>query len=94
MCLGQKPDINLKQNCFGGQCNILTEKEGNSSTMIYYNRLPKSCNILIEPNRNITQFSQYGRVIAQIELFGKSYAEIKNRADEIRQKVMKNNREI
>ncbi len=94
ICLGQKPDITLKQNCFGGQFNILTEKEGNSNNMIYYNRLPKSCNILIRPDRNVTQLSQFGRVIAQMELFGKNYAEIKDRVDEIRNKVMKNNREI
>jgi len=94
LCLDQKPDINLKQNCFGGQFNILTEKEGNSNNMIYYNRLPKSCNILIRPDKNVTQLSQFGRVIAQMELFGKSYAEIKDRADEIRKKVMKNDREI
>jgi len=89
LCVGEKPDINFKQYCFGGQFNILTEQEGNSCDIIYYDRLPKDCTVFVKPEKYITQFSQYGRVIAQVELFGKSYAEIRQQADKIRQHVTK-----
>lgn len=91
LCLGQKPDISLSKQGFGGQFNILTEKEGNSSDIIHFARLPKSCSTFVQPNSKIVQFSQYGRVIAQVELFGNSYDEIKNQADTIRKNVMKEN---
>jgi len=89
LCLGQKPNIELKQNGFGAQCNIVTIKEGNSSNMVHYDKLPKSCSLFIPPNNNVMQFGECGRVIAQVELFGQTYAETKNKADAIRKRVMK-----
>jgi len=89
LCLGQKPTIHFKPHFFGGQFNIVIEQEGKSQHMIYYDKLPSQCKIFIPSNTKVTQFSQFGRVIAQVELFGKNYTEIKKKADKIRKQVMK-----
>lgn len=90
LCLGQQPKVRCTANGVGGQFNMLTTQEGSSSDLFDYEvPIPDFTDLFIPANTPIRQLSEYGVVIAQIELFGDTFAEIAARANAYRQRLLK-----
>ena len=90
LCLGQQPTVRCAANGVGGQFNVLTTQEGSSSDLFDYDvPIPHFTDLFIAANTPIRQLSEYGVVIAQIELFGDKFAEIEATANAYRRRLLK-----
>lgn len=91
LCLGIDPEVKLKTPVkIGGQYNIITLKEGDSSKIFDYELpVPFHINRFINEHHHIHQLSEFGIVIEQIEIFGSSYNSINRKADNWRKALLK-----
>ena len=90
LCLGQQPTVRCIANGVGGQFNVLTTQEGSSSDLFDYDvPIPDFTDLFIPADTPIRQLSEYGVVIAQIELFGDTFAEIESTANAYRRRLLK-----
>ena len=90
LCLGQQPEVSCRANGVGGQFNVLTTQEGSSSDLFDYDvPIPDFTDLFIAADTPVRQLSEYGVVIAQIELFGDVFAEIESTANAYRQRLLK-----
>jgi len=82
LCLGKKPDIVLNLKQCGAQFNLTTQKEGPVENFFDHGRsIRYGYNIFVKPGEEIYQRSEYGVVMAQLEIYGESYEQIKAAAD-------------
>lgn len=86
LCVGKKPSIpEFKTELFGGQFNINTKKEGPVSKIFNLpKRFPYKTRYFFNDKDYIRQLSEFGTVIAQMDITGSSYADIKKKADNLR----------
>jgi len=85
LCLGRSPVLPSSSKNWGGQFNVITQDEGTSSSMYNYDlENPELSSLFVQRNTPIRQLSKFGVVIAQLEIFGDSYEEIKTKADKQR----------
>ena len=90
LCLGQQPEVSCRANGVGGQFNVLTTQEGSSSDLFDYDvPIPDFTDLFIPADTPIRQLSEYGVVIAQIELFGDTFAELEATANAYRRRLLK-----
>jgi hypothetical protein len=90
LCLGILPKQIGLSDGFGGQFNVVTQYEGNSSDIFNYQAIsPSKLSIKRPEHTQIRNMSDFGTVITQFELTGRTYEEIKSIADDYRQKNLK-----
>ena len=90
LCLGQRPAVRCTAEGVGGQFNVITTQEGNSSDLFDYDvHIPFFTDLFIKSGTPIRQLSEYGIVIAQIELLGDTFAEIGATANAYRRRLLK-----
>ena len=90
LCLGKRPEVCFSTEGVGGQFNIITTQEGDSSDLFDYDvAIPFFTDLFIAPRTHIRQLSEYGAVIAQIELLGDSFAGIEATAAAYRRRLLK-----
>ena len=74
----------------GGQFNFITFAEGRAEYLLDFARaqaIPQ-LSLYVSPGDRVKQVSEFGTVLAQIDLFGRSYAEIHTEADRLRRLLL------
>ena len=75
----------------GGQFNLITFAEDAAENLLDHERARAVPGITIyfEPGSQVRQMSEFGIVLAQVDLFGDSYEEIHARAEGLRRRLLK-----
>lgn len=75
----------------GGQFNLITFAEDAAENLLDHEqaRTIPDMTIYFEPGSQVRQMSEFGIVLAQIDLFGDSYAEIHAQAEDVRHRLLK-----
>lgn len=90
LCVGKSPRVSLKPSCVAGQFNIVTEATGIARELFDFTYpAPGFLNPVFGPDDLIQPLSEFGTVICQLELCGKSYEEIHRIADAYRQRALR-----
>lgn len=89
---GQPPQPNLMQtDIVGGQFNFITFGEDMAENLFDFTRAQEvsDVTIYVEPGQEIRPVSEFGVVLAQVDLFGPSYAAIHADAEALRRRLLK-----
>ena len=75
----------------GGQFNLITFAEDAAENLLDHEqaRIIPGLTIYFEPGSQVRQMSEFGIVLAQIDLFGDSYEEIHAQAETLRRRLLK-----
>lgn len=89
---GRPPSLDIGcGNVVGGQFNLITFAEDAAENLLDYEqaRAIPGLTIYFEPGSQVRQMSEFGIVLAQIDLFGDSYEEIHAQAEDLRRRLLK-----
>ena len=89
---GQRPQPPLRQtDVVGGQFNFITFGEDMAENLFDFTQAREVADltIYVEPGQEIRPVSEFGVVLAQIDLFGPSYAAIHAEAEALRRRLLK-----
>lgn len=92
LACGQKPTIETtRSEIVGGQFNFITFGEDWAENLLDFDRaraIPQ-LTLYVSEGDWVKQVSEFGIVLAQIDLFGRSYAEIRAEANRLRRLLLK-----
>ena len=89
---GRAPSLNpARRPVVGGQFNLITFAEDAAENLLDHEQAQAVPGITIyfEPGSQVRQMSEFGIVLAQVDLFGDSYEEIHAQAEELRRRLLK-----
>ncbi|MBI4117846.1 MAG: hypothetical protein HY453_02090 [Parcubacteria group bacterium] len=92
LAAGTDPCITPKPRKFGGQFNVITDKDGMMHDLMdlaTFEKLPCNKYLCRNVTKPVRSLSAHGNVLAQMEIFGDSYEAILNEAEKYRNKLLK-----
>ncbi|NKC14434.1 MAG: ATP-grasp domain-containing protein [Gammaproteobacteria bacterium] len=92
LACGQSPQLDSTgPNVVGGQFNLITFAEDAADNLLDHEqaRVIPNMTIYCEEGSQVKQISEFGIVLAQVDLFGQSYEEIHDQAEELRCRLLK-----
>lgn len=75
----------------GGQFNLITFGEDRADALLDLDRVQDvpALNVFVSPDQGVKQVSEFGIVLAQIDIFGQSYEEIHAEAERLRRLLLR-----
>jgi hypothetical protein len=92
LACGHGPTLeNARRDVIGGQFNFITFAEDSAENLLNHEhaRTIPGMAIYFEEGSQVRQMSEFGIVLAQIDLFGSSYEEIHAEAEALRRRLLK-----
>ena len=97
LACGHAPTLeNARHDVVGGQFNLISFAEDAAENLLDHEhaRTIPGLTIYFEEGSQVKQMSEFGIVLAQIDLFGQSYEEIHHQAEALRRRLLKQPRQL